>query len=62
MRKHIFSPDALIESLHTLQEAFGHSGDLAVCCVAQSLRVSLSRIYGAATGHPDRNEVNEIER
>ncbi|MBZ0285520.1 MAG: bidirectional hydrogenase complex protein HoxE [Anaerolineae bacterium] len=49
MRKHGFTPDALIETLHSAQEAFGFLDDIALYYVAQSLGVPLSRVYGVAT-------------
>jgi bidirectional [NiFe] hydrogenase diaphorase subunit len=39
----------LIESLHTVQEAFGYLDETALRYVAVSLRVPLSRVYGVAT-------------
>jgi bidirectional [NiFe] hydrogenase diaphorase subunit len=39
----------LIETLHTVQEAFGYLDETALRYVAQSLRVPLSRAYGVAT-------------
>jgi bidirectional [NiFe] hydrogenase diaphorase subunit len=39
----------LIETLHTVQEAFGYLDDTALRYVAISLRVPLSRAYGVAT-------------
>ncbi len=49
MRRHGHRPDALIETLHTVQETFGHLDPEALHFVASSLCVPLSRIYGAAT-------------
>ncbi len=49
MRKHGHRPDALIETLHTVQETFGHLDVPALRYVAGSLRVPLSRVYGVAT-------------
>lgn len=49
MRKHGFAPDALIESLHAAQEAFGYLDDDALRFVASSLYVPLSKVYGVAT-------------
>lgn len=42
-------PRGLIETLHTVQEAFGYLDDDALKYVAASLRVPLSRAYGVAT-------------
>ena len=39
----------LIETLHTVQEAFGYLDEEALRYVAVSLRVPLSRAYGVAT-------------
>ena len=40
---------SLIETLHTVQEAFGYLDEDALRYVAKSLRVPLSRAYGVAT-------------
>ncbi len=48
-RRHGREPHALIETLHTVQECFGYLDDSALKFVAGSLRVPLSRVYGAAT-------------
>jgi len=40
---------SLIETLHTVQEAFGYLDEKALRYVATSLRVPLSRAYGVAT-------------
>jgi bidirectional [NiFe] hydrogenase diaphorase subunit len=39
----------LIETLHTVQEAFGYLDETSLKYVAASLRVPLSRAYGVAT-------------
>ncbi len=49
MRRHGFSPNALIETLHTVQEAFGYLDEDVLKYVAKSLRMPLSKIYGVAT-------------
>lgn len=49
MRQHGYKPNALIETLHTVQETFGYLDETAFKFVAQSLRVPLSRVYGVAT-------------
>jgi bidirectional [NiFe] hydrogenase diaphorase subunit len=49
MRKHGFAPEALIETLHSAQEAFGYLDDTTLRYVAQNLTVPLSRVYGVAT-------------
>ena len=48
-RRHGREPHALIETLHTVQECFGYLDETALRFVAGSLRVPLSRVYGAAT-------------
>lgn len=49
MRKHAYSRSALIETLHSLQEAFGYLDDPGLEFVAHGLGVPLSRVYGVAT-------------
>ena len=49
MRRHGNEPDALIETLHSVQEAFGCLDDDALRFVAANLKVPLSRVYGVAT-------------
>ncbi len=49
MRRHGYKPHALIETLHTVQEAFGYLDEEALRFVATSLYVPLSRVYGVAT-------------
>jgi bidirectional [NiFe] hydrogenase diaphorase subunit len=49
MRRHGYEPYALIEVLHTVQEAFGFLTDDAMKYVATSLRVPFSKVYGVAT-------------
>lgn len=49
MRRHGHAPDALIETLHAVQQAFGFLDDEALKFVAASLRVPYSRVYGVAT-------------
>src|SRR5512146_2671484 len=48
-RRHGNEPHALIETLHTVQEAFGYLDETALRFVATTLRMPLSRVYGAAT-------------
>jgi len=40
---------ALIETLHSLQQAFGYLDRSGLIYIAASLRIPLSRVYGAAT-------------
>ena len=49
MRRYGFSRDALIETLHTVQESFGFLDKTSLRFVAESLRVPLSQAYGVAT-------------
>ena len=49
MRRHGFASEALIETLHTVQSAFGFLDVEALRFVAANLRVPLSRVYGVAT-------------
>jgi len=49
MRKSGFARYALIETLHTVQSAFGFLDDDAIRFVARSLRVPLSQAYGVVT-------------
>lgn len=49
MRKHGFKPQALIETLHSAQEAFGYLDDATLRYVARSLAIPQSRVYGVAT-------------
>jgi bidirectional [NiFe] hydrogenase diaphorase subunit len=49
MRRNGNEPDALIEALHTVQEAFGYLDEISLRYVASSLKVPLSRVYGVAT-------------
>lgn len=49
MRRHGFTANALIETLHTAQEAFGYLDETALYYIAKSLQVPPSRIYGVAT-------------
>lgn len=48
-RRHGREPHALIETLHTVQECFGYLDETALRFVAGTLRLPLSRVYGAAT-------------
>ena len=49
MRRSGYESNALIETLHSLQEAFGYLEPEALRWVALSLRKPLSQVYGAAT-------------
>lgn len=49
MRRNGYRPDALIETLHTVQESFGYLDNEALMFVSQALRVSPSQVFGVAT-------------
>ena len=49
MRKMGYQPQALIETLHATQQAFGFLDEVALKWVAKSLRVPPSKVYGVAT-------------
>ncbi len=49
MRRNGSTPDALIETLHTVQSAFGYLDDTALRFVARELQIPLSKVYGVAT-------------
>ena len=49
MRRHGYQRHALIETLHTVQQAFGFLDDPALRFVARSLRLPVSQAYGVAT-------------
>ena len=49
MRRHGYSPSALIEGLHSAQECFGFLDETALRYIAASLQVPPAKVYGAAT-------------
>jgi bidirectional [NiFe] hydrogenase diaphorase subunit len=49
MRRNGYAPDALIETLHSVQSAFGYLDDVALRFVANELQLPLSKVYGVAT-------------
>lgn len=49
MRLHGHQPDALIETLHAVQESFGFLDPDSLKYVAESLHLPLSLVYGVAT-------------
>lgn len=49
MRQHGNQPNALIETLHSVQESFGYLDKDSLRYVAAVLRVPQSRVYGVAT-------------
>jgi bidirectional [NiFe] hydrogenase diaphorase subunit len=49
MRRLGFQASSLIETLHSVQEAFGYIEKASLEYVAFALRVPLSRVYGVAT-------------
>ncbi|MDW8394865.1 MAG: bidirectional hydrogenase complex protein HoxE [Anaerolineae bacterium] len=49
MRRYGYQGHALIESLHTAQEAFGYLDDFTLRYIAKSLHLPYSRVLGVAT-------------
>lgn len=49
MRKNGYASDALIETLHTVQSAFGYLGETELRFVASELHLPQSLVYGVAT-------------
>ena len=49
LKRSQYQQDALIEVLHTAQEAFGFLGDDLLIYVAKQLKLPLSWVYGVAT-------------
>ncbi|HTK11212.1 MAG TPA: bidirectional hydrogenase complex protein HoxE [Ktedonobacteraceae bacterium] len=49
MRKNGYAPDALIETLHTVQNAYGYLDTTTLRAVANALHVPPSQVYGVAT-------------
>src|SRR5215467_14899510 len=49
MRRNGYAPDALIETLHTVQSAYGYLDDTSLRFVAHELQVPLSKVFGVAT-------------
>jgi bidirectional [NiFe] hydrogenase diaphorase subunit len=49
MRRNGNKSDALIETLHTVQESFGCLDKVSLQYVASNLNIPLSRVYGVAT-------------
>lgn len=49
MRRNGYSGDSLIETLHSVQSAFGFLDETAMQFVAGSLDLPLSKVYGVAT-------------
>lgn len=49
MRRNGFAGHALIETLHSVQDAFGYLDEPAMRFVAASLDLPLSKVYGVAT-------------
>src|SRR5256885_16041741 len=52
MRRHGYQPNALIETLHTVQETFGYLSKDALQYVGAALHVPPSQVYGVATFYP----------
>jgi bidirectional [NiFe] hydrogenase diaphorase subunit len=49
MRRNGYAGHALIETLHSVQSAFGYLDDVSMRYVAGSLDLPLSKVYGVAT-------------
>jgi len=49
MRRNGYADHALIEALHSVQEAFGYLDETALIYVAESLDLPLSKVFGVAT-------------
>lgn len=49
MRRHGYRADALIETMHTMQESFGFLEETGLRYIAQSLHLPMSKVYGVAT-------------
>lgn len=49
MRKNGYAPDALIETLHTIQNVYGYLDNGSLRFVARELHLPLSKVYGVAT-------------
>ncbi len=49
MRRNGYAPDALIETLHTVQNAYGYLDTPSLRFVAQELHIPQSLVYGVAT-------------
>ena len=49
MRRNGYAEHALIEALHSVQDAFGYLDETAMTFVAESLDLPLSKVYGVAT-------------
>lgn len=49
LRRHGYSANALIEGLHTVQEAWGYLDPDVLRWLAKTLKLPLSKVYGVAT-------------
>ncbi|MDZ4671819.1 MAG: NAD(P)H-dependent oxidoreductase subunit E [Phototrophicales bacterium] len=49
MRRHGYAPRALIETLNSVQQAFGYLDEASLRYVSSALHVPLSKTYGVAT-------------
>lgn len=49
MRRNGYAEHALIETLHSIQDAFGFLDESSMRFVAHALNLSISRVYGVAT-------------
>jgi bidirectional [NiFe] hydrogenase diaphorase subunit len=57
MRRHGYSSEAVIETLHTIQESFGNVDQQAMTYVANSLNVPPSKVFGVATFYSHFNMI-----
>ncbi|SRR6266566_851733 len=64
MRRNRYAPDALIETLHTVQRAFGYLDDTALRFVAGELSLLTTRCLGSCSLAPaaimDENVVGNL--
>ena len=49
MKRNNYQSDALIETLHAVQEAFGYVDDIAMHFVAEKLNLPARKVFGVAT-------------
>ncbi|MCL5254783.1 MAG: NAD(P)H-dependent oxidoreductase subunit E [Gammaproteobacteria bacterium] len=57
MRRHGYSSEAVIETLHTIQESFGNVDEAALAYVSSSLNVPPSKVFGVATFYSHFNMI-----
>jgi bidirectional [NiFe] hydrogenase diaphorase subunit len=49
MQRHDYRPDALIETLHAAQDAFGYLDSVTLAYISSKLKTPPSKVYGVAT-------------